>query len=218
MSDRKKHIANLVIQKKTDIKNLDDSFFGDVCGVSQAISQLKDALEKIEDCLDQRKFQEASNLGYSDVSSEFVFLQRVLGALNDTVTQKDVLIQDICIELCNQLEKISYDEVAPFVTKEMESLKPNEKPEKIEILLGKRTVEKLHALQNIRHTPIEHIVENIIASAMKKDEGYWQESEKSSPQIPNIKNEQKESYIGDEVFDHIKAVGKQLKERNEKLY
>jgi hypothetical protein len=218
MNDRKTHIANLVVQKKSEIKNIDDGFFGDVLGVSQAIGQLKEALEKVDICLDNREFQQASSLGYSEVSSEFVFLQRVLGGLNDTVTQKDKLIQDICLELCSQLDKISYEEVAPFVTEEMESLKPREQPEKIEISLGKRTVEKLHALQNIRHTPIEHIAESIIASAMQKDEKYWQELEKSSPQIPNIRDEQKESYTSDEVFDHIKAVGEQLKERNKKLY
>ncbi len=218
MNDRKTHIANLVTQKKSDIETLDDSFFGNVGGVSQAISQLKDALEKVDRCIGNREFQQASNLGYSDVSSEFIFLQRVLGALNDTVNQKDILIQDICLELCNELEKISYEEVAPFVTQKMESLKPRKAPEKIEIALGKRTVEKLHALQNIRHTPIEHIAENIIASAMQKNEKYWQELEKNLPKIPNMKNEQKEFYSGDEVFDHIKAVGKQLKERNEKLY
>jgi hypothetical protein len=219
MSDtRKKHITNLVAQKKTDIKNIDDSFFGNVGGVSQAIARLKDALEKIEICLDRREFIEASNLGYSEVSSEFVFLQRVLGGLNDTVTQKDILIQDICLELCNQLKKVSYEEVAPFVTQEMESLKPNETPQKIEIFLGKKTVEKLYALKNIRHTPIEHIAESIVASAMQKDEKYWQELENSSPQIQNIKDEQKESYTSDEVFNHIKALGEQHKQRHKNLY
>ena len=89
----------------------------------------------------------------------------------------------------------------------MESLQPINNPTKIEILLGKKTTEKLQSLQNIRHTPIENLVENIIASAMQKDEKDWQELENSKPSIPNIKNEKKEFYTGDEVQSHIEALG-----------
>lgn len=219
MSDSKtKYIKNIIAQKRNDIKQIDESFFGDVIGVSQAIGQLKEALEKVDACLDQREFEKASSLGYDDISSAFIFLQRCLGGLNDTVRQKDKLIQDICLELCNKLDNVRNEDVAPFVEQEIESLKPIDNPMKIEVLLGKKTVEKLHALQNIRQTPIENMVELIIASAMQKDEKYWQELETSKPSITNIRNEKKECYTDDEVRSHIEALDEQQKERFKNLY
>jgi len=215
---REKKIKNTVEQFMKEIETVDNDFIGEVIGVAQAIGGLKEALEKINKCLDQRQFEKASNLGYSDVSSEFIFLQRTLGGLNHTVSQKDKIIQDICIELCSELENLSYEEVAPLVEKKMTSLEPIKNPMKIEISIGKKTVEKLLSLQNIRHTPIEHLVERIIASAMKNNEQFWQEQENSKPSIPNIRHEEKEFYTSDESFDHIKALGKQEKERSKNLY
>jgi hypothetical protein len=215
---RKKHIENIISQKKNEIKNIDDAFIGNVIGVAQALEQLKDALKKIDACLDQRDFEKASSLGYNDVSSEFIFLQRCLGGLNDTVRQKDKITQDICLELCNELDNVRNEEVAPLVEQEIESLTPKDTPMKIEVVLGKKTTEKLQSLQSIRHTPIENLVESILASAMKNDEPYWQELENSKPSIPHIKNEQKEYYSGDEVTSHIKALSEQERERIKNLY
>ena len=215
---RKKHIENIISQKKNEIKNIDDAFIGNVIGVAQALEQLKDALKKIDACLDQRDFEKASSLGYNDVSSEFIFLQRCLGSLNDTVRQKDKITQDICLKLCNELDNVRNEEVAPLVEQEIESLTPKDTPMKIEVVLGKKTTEKLQALQSIRHTPIENLVENILASAMKNDESYWQELENSKASIPHIKNEQKEYYSGDEVTSYIKALSEQERERIKNLY
>ena len=167
---RKKLIENIISQKKNELKNIDDAFIGNVIGVAQALRQLKDALKKIDVCLDQRKFEKASSPGYSEVSSEFIFLQRCLGGLNDTVRQKDKITQDICLELCNELDNVRNEEVAPLVEQEIESLKPKDTPMKIEVNLGKKTTEKLNVLKSIRHTPIENLVELILASAMKNDE------------------------------------------------
>ena len=112
---RKKLIENIISQKKNELKNIDDTFIGNVIGVAQALRQLKDALKKIDVCLDQRKFEKASSLGYSEVSSEFIFLQRCLGGLNDTVRQKDKITQDICLELCTELDNVRSEEVSPLV-------------------------------------------------------------------------------------------------------
>ena len=216
--NRKKCIEKFISKKKDEIEAVNENFFGDVVSVAQASGQLKEALEKVDACLDKRKFEEASQLGYRDIASEFIFLQRCLGALNDTVTQKQKVIQDICIELCNELDNVSYEEVAPLVEAQIETLEPIDNPMKIEILIGKKTAQKLQSLQNIRHTPIEHLVELILASAMKDDEKNWRKLEKSKALIPNIKSEKKKRYTGDEVFDHLKALGKQEKERSKNLY
>ncbi len=215
---RNKYIENIISQKKNEIKTIDDTFIGEVIGVAQALDQLKEALKKIDICLDHREFEKASSLGYGAVSSEFIFLQRCLGGLNDTVRQKEKLIQDVCLELCKKLDNVRNEEIAPLVEQEIESLKPIDNPMKIEILLGKKTVEKLQSLQNIRHTPIENLVENILASAMKKDEQHWNELENSKLSIPNIKHEKKEFYTGDEVDSHMKASREQYMERVKNLY
>jgi hypothetical protein len=207
MSNHRNHcIKNSVAQKKDQIKAIDEAFFGDVIGVAQALGQLKEALVKVDSCLDRREFEKASSLGYSDVSSEFIFLQRCLGGLNDTVGKKQKLIQDISLELCNELDNVRNEEVMPIVEQEIESLKPKDSLMKIEVAIGKKTTEKLLALQSIRHTPIEHLVELILASAMKNDEEYWQNVENSKPSLPHLKNDQKEYYSVDEVSRHIKAL------------
>ncbi len=217
MTNEKK-IKNTIKQFMKKIETVDNDFIGEVVGVAQAIGGLKEALEKINKCLDQRQFEKASSLGYRDVSSEFIFLQRTLGGLSHNVLQKDKIIQDICIELCNDIENISYEEVAPLVEKKMTSLEPIQNPMKIEISIGEKTVEKLLSIQNIRQTPIENLAEKIVASAMKNDEQFWQEQENNGPLIPNIKHEEKESYTGEESFNHIKALGEQAKERIKNLY
>ncbi len=216
--NRKKCIENIIFQKKNEIKNIEDGFFGDIVGVAQALGRLKEALDKVDVCLDKREFEKASSLGYGAVSSEFIFLQHCLGGINDTVGQKEKLIQDVCLELCKKLDNVRNEEVAPLVEQEIESLKPINNPIKIEILLGKKTAEKLQSLQNIRHTPIENLVESILASAMQKNEKYWHELENKKPVIPNIKNEEKEFYTSDEVDSHIEAWGEQHKERIKNLY
>ena len=216
--ERKECIENTIKKNKNSIHNIDESFYADMGGVAQAVGQLKEALGKVEKYLNQREFEQASDLGYSDVSSEFIFLQRCLGGLNDTVMQKEILVQEICIELANELDNIKYEEVSPFVEKEMESLKTVSKPTTIEISLGKETINKLRSIQSIRHTPIEHLVELIVASAMHNDEKHWQALEKEKTPIANSKTENKASYSMDEVTRHLTALDEQEAERLNNLY
>ncbi len=215
---RKEYIDRIIAQKKNEIKDIEDGFFGEVIGVSQALSQLKNALEKVNICLDRREFEKASSLGYGDVSSEFIFLQRCLGGLNDTVGKKQKLIQDVCIDLCEELDNVRNEEITPLIEQEIESLNPIESRTKIEICLGKNTAKKLHALHKIRHTPIEHLVELILASSMQNDEQYWRELENSKLPIANLKNQKNDYYSSDEVTDHIEALSKQERERIKNLY
>jgi len=216
--ERKECIENTIKKNKNSIHNIDESFYADMGGVAQAVGQLKEALGKVEKYLNQREFEQASDLGYSDVSSEFIFLQRCLGGLNDTVMQKEILVQEICIELANELDNIKYEEVSPFVEKEMESLKTVSKPTTIEISLGKETINKLRSIQSIRHTPVEYLAELIVASAMQNDEEHWQALEKDKTPIANIKTENKKYYSVDEVSSQIQALIEQEAERQNNLY
>lgn len=207
-------IKNTVEQSMEEIETIDNDIIMDVVGVAQAIDHLREALNKVEICLDKRQFEKASSLGYSDISSEFIFLQRTLGGLQHSYGQKQSLVSEIALKSGVGV----YEEVEPFIDKKMKSLEPRQKPMKIEVSIGKKTVEKLRSLQNIRHTPIENLAEHMIASAMKNDEQFWQEQENNKPPIPNIKHEKKDSYTSDETFDHIRALGEQEKERMKNLY
>ncbi len=53
---------------------------------------------------------------------------------------------------------------------------------------------------------------------MKNDESTWQELENSKPPVAHIRDKEKEFYSSDEVSKHIKALGKQEKERVKNLY
>lgn len=114
-------IESIISDMSEDIQTVDDQLIMDVVGVAQALEQLRKALDKIEECLHQRQFSEASQLGYRDVSSEFVFLQRVLGALQNTQYQKEKLVQDVSLKA-----NISYEKALPFLDKRMDSSKPNQ--------------------------------------------------------------------------------------------
>lgn len=216
--NKQEDIESLAKENASEIDKINDSFIGEVIGVSQAIGELKEALDKIDHHLDERQFEKASKLGYDDVASAFIFLQRALGGLNDTNGRKQELIQDIAQEVGKRHQNIAYEEVASFVENKMESLTPIKNPMKIEILVGEKTAEKLCGLEKIRHTPIEHLAERIVASAMKNDEKSWQELESNEPPIPNIKREEKSSYTIDEVSNHMEARAEQHRQRRENLY
>ncbi len=97
----------------------------------QALHQLREALNKIEKSLHDRDFEKASSLGYKEVAIEFIFLQRTLGGLQDSIHEKQKLIQDIAFKTNN-----AYEEVAPHVEQHMDSLKPYRKSEMIDITMS----------------------------------------------------------------------------------
>lgn len=169
-------------------------------------------------CLDERQFEKASQLGYTEVASAFIFLQRALGGLNDTNGRKQELIQDIGLEVGKDHKDIRYEEVAPFVEGGMESLKPIKNPMKIEIFIGDKTVEKLNELESIRNTPKEHLVENIVASAMRDNAEVWRDEESGASPTPHIEREEKEFYTSEEVSNRMKARAEQHRQRRAYLY
>ena len=91
------------------------------------LTTIRKALDKVEICLDKRQFEEASSLGYSDVSSEFIFLQRTLGGLQHSYGQKQALVSDIALKSGGGV----YEVVEPFVDEIMTSSKELSKEEKM---------------------------------------------------------------------------------------
>ncbi len=87
----------------------------EVVGVSQAVDALRKALDKVEVCLDERDFEKASNLGYRDVASEFIFLQRTLGGLQSSVLESQRFISDLAVELGNSNYEETEVLVKPYI-------------------------------------------------------------------------------------------------------
>lgn len=114
-----KNIEELIPDYLKDIQTIDEEIILDATSVAQAVDELRTALEKIDEHLDNRKFEEASQAGYGEVSSNFIFLQRVLGALQTSCDKRDSLISDISAEA-----KLPFEETWEVVRKRMNSTKP----------------------------------------------------------------------------------------------
>ena len=110
------------------IKTIDDNIIGECMGVSHALADLRKALDKVDLCLKKRTFEEAASLGYSDVASAFIFLQRTLGGLQQAALQKEELVSEIAYKSGVGV----YEEVAPFVDEILVSSKELSEEEKLE--------------------------------------------------------------------------------------
>jgi hypothetical protein len=109
----------LVAARRKDLAALDDEFFAEVVGVAQAIDGLRRALSKVSLALDARQYEKASALGYQEVASEFVFLQRTLGGLQGACVEKERLVQDLAFAL-----RCPYEDVLPKVDALLVSARP----------------------------------------------------------------------------------------------
>lgn len=70
-------IKKAIEESMDKIKEIDDALIMGVVGVSQAMGELRKALDKLDSFLDKRNFQGASNLGYEDISSKFILAVRL---------------------------------------------------------------------------------------------------------------------------------------------
>ncbi len=76
--------------------------------VAQALYALRTALDNVDKCLDRRDFEEAVNLGNSDVL--LVFLQRTLGTVKSSQLEKQKIIQTIATQTASY-----YEDAVPFI-------------------------------------------------------------------------------------------------------
>ncbi len=123
----KDKIKKAIEESIEEITTVDDDIMGATVGVAQALDHLKKALNKVSLCLDKRQYEKASSLGYSDVASEFIFLQRTLGGLQSAYNQKQSLVSEIALKSGVGI----YEEVEPFVDEVLTSSKVLSKEEKI---------------------------------------------------------------------------------------
>ena len=103
-------VAEAIRRRSQELDDIGMTLAIESAGVAQAVDALRKALDKVEDCLNNRHYEAVANLGYKDVSSEFIFLQRTLGSLLTAAHDRQRLISDIAGE-----SQLSYEVVEPLV-------------------------------------------------------------------------------------------------------
>lgn len=122
LHDHQQKIAEIVNSKLDDIKALDEALIIEVSGVAIAIDKLRSAVSLVEAHLNDRLFEQASQVGYQEVSQEFVFLQRTLAGLQSATHKKEALISDITLAASVALNiSVAYEDVQPYVDQVMHS-------------------------------------------------------------------------------------------------
>lgn len=112
-------IETILDARAEELRAIDDVIFGETIGVAQASDQLRDALDAIDRALDDRRFEAAAGLGYGDIASAFIFLQRTLAGLQSAEHRRDALISDIAA-----LTGQGYEDVAPRVAGRLKTSRP----------------------------------------------------------------------------------------------
>lgn len=112
-------VEQIISSMRERIDAVDQDLMMDVVGVAQALDELRKALDEVNGCLDRRDFDKAADLGYSSVSSGFIFLQRTLGALKGQNDQKSIVVSEVAAQL-----GCAYEEALPHVDAAMESAHP----------------------------------------------------------------------------------------------
>lgn len=118
-SPSKKPIEQAISVRSEEINAIDDYIILRMSGVSQALDDLRQALNKVDTYLGDRAFHKASQLGYREVSSSFIFLQRTLGSLQEGVDNRGQLISTIAMDT-----GLRYEDVWPHIKPLMTSAQP----------------------------------------------------------------------------------------------
>ena len=143
-----KQIKKAIKGSMGKINAVDNEIIMEVVGVAHAVSDLRKALDKLDHLLDQRKFRDAADLGYRDIASRFIFLQRTLSGLDSAVYSKESLVSDIAV----QSDVGVYEKVAPFVDQVMDSAKIlTEKEKARNKKKGKKLIKKFKSKLNVQN-------------------------------------------------------------------
>ena len=107
-------------QISRELQRVSDDLMGDTIGVSQAMGEMREAFAKLEEHLDRRNYEEAAQMGYEELASGFVFLQRCLAGLQRSCNDRDAVIQELAHK-----QRRSFEEVAPTVHAVMPAMQLN---------------------------------------------------------------------------------------------
>ncbi len=110
---------SILTARAVELEAIDNTVIGEVVGVSQSIGDLRKALDVLEGLLGERQFEKAAALGYQDIASAFIFLQRTLGGLQSADFNRHAFTSSIAEKL-----QCAYEDVEPHVSARLECLKP----------------------------------------------------------------------------------------------
>jgi hypothetical protein len=100
------------------LREVYDGLVGDTIGVYQSIGNLTRELTKLKAHLKAGEYMEASHLGYTQISTEFIFLQRCLAGVQSGSLAKDKVTQEVAYE-----QQKAFEDVEPLVEAAWESLR-----------------------------------------------------------------------------------------------
>lgn len=111
--------GTILTTRAAELESIDQSIMGEVVGVAQAIGDMRKALDALDGLLSERRFENAAALGYGEVASAFVFLQRTLGGLQSADLDREAFTSSIAEQL-----KCSFEDAEPQVATRLQCLKP----------------------------------------------------------------------------------------------
>jgi len=112
--------ADAILTARTaELEAIDDTVMCEVAGVAQAADDLRKSLDVLNGLLDQREFEKAAALGYRDIASAFIFLQRTLGGLLSADLSRHEFTSTIA-----QALNCTFEEAEPYVDARWQCLKP----------------------------------------------------------------------------------------------
>lgn len=115
-------LEKLLDQHAERLHEIDQAIIMDSVGMAMAADHLRKALDKLDQLIDERKYEEAAALGYDEIASEFIFLQRTMGAIPTTLGGFHNFVGDMVVAGGGT----SYEAVAPDVKARMECWKSRE--------------------------------------------------------------------------------------------
>jgi hypothetical protein len=116
MTTDAQQIKAIIDSKAAEIEALDDSILMEVVGVAMSVDKLRESLDNIQEHLDAREFEKASQAGYRDLAEHFVYVQRTLAGLQTVTHKMTSLISSVAEEA-----HTAYEDVAPFVEHRLQS-------------------------------------------------------------------------------------------------
>ncbi|MEM8969165.1 MAG: hypothetical protein AAGE93_22300 [Bacteroidota bacterium] len=122
----KEKIEAAIQEFKPALEKLDNEFVGQTIGVARAMDEMRKNLDAIEEVLDRREHDRAAQMGYREISSTFIWLQRALGGLQDVQNHKHTLVAEIAMASGVPV----YEKVAPYVDAVLDSAKVLTKEQK----------------------------------------------------------------------------------------
>jgi Cdc6-like AAA superfamily ATPase len=109
----------ILAARAAELESIDDTIMCEAAGVAQAAGDLRKALDALDGLLDERKFEKAAVLGYRDIASAFIFLQRTLGGLQSADLDRDAFTSSIAAQL-----HCAFEDAEPHVSARLQCLKP----------------------------------------------------------------------------------------------